>query len=115
MAAIVSAASMPAFSASVRGTTSSASPNLVMAYWSRPGCASPYCCSASANRSSIAPAPGTKRASLVIDLTTLIPSSMARSTSSMMLEVEPRTTMVASFELSCSWLGLGLGLRLELG
>mmetsp|Transcript_36186 Transcript_36186/g.116201 ORF Transcript_36186/g.116201 Transcript_36186/m.116201 type:complete len:255 (+) Transcript_36186:276-1040(+) len=94
------AASRPAFSASVRGTTSRARPYLLMAYWSSPGCASAYCCSASARRSSAPPAPGRKRASRVMALITLTPSSMARSTSSMMFGDEPRTTMVATFELS---------------
>mmetsp|Transcript_1793 Transcript_1793/g.2844 ORF Transcript_1793/g.2844 Transcript_1793/m.2844 type:complete len:525 (-) Transcript_1793:38-1612(-) len=103
ISAMICVASMPAFSASVRGTTSSASPYLLIAYWSRPGCASPNCVIASASRSSAAPAPGTKRASLVIDLTTFTPSEIARSTSSMMLGVEPRTTMVATREPASWW------------
>mmetsp|Transcript_17429 Transcript_17429/g.44621 ORF Transcript_17429/g.44621 Transcript_17429/m.44621 type:complete len:227 (+) Transcript_17429:380-1060(+) len=103
ISAIMLVASRPAFSASVRGTTSSARPNFWMAYWSRPGCASPKEVSASARRSSVAPAPGTKRASFTIDLTTLTPSSIARSTSSMRLGVEPRMTIVASLESSHSW------------
>merc|ERR1719379_1189083 len=103
MAATMLVASRPAFSASVRGTTSSARPNLWIAYWLSPGCASANACSASASRSSLAPAPGTKRASRVIDLTTLTPSSMARSTSSMMFIDEPRTTMVAVLDASSCW------------
>ena len=43
---------------------------------------------------SVAPAPGTKRLSLVRDLNVLMPSSTARSTSSIMLSVEPLTTTV---------------------
>mmetsp|Transcript_42011 Transcript_42011/g.115999 ORF Transcript_42011/g.115999 Transcript_42011/m.115999 type:complete len:254 (+) Transcript_42011:301-1062(+) len=103
ISAITSVASIPAFCASVRGTTSRAAPNLLTAYWSRPGCASPNVVTASASRSSHAPAPGTKRASFVIVLTTFTPSSMARSTSSMMLGVEPRITMVATRLPSDSW------------
>mmetsp|Transcript_47577 Transcript_47577/g.153745 ORF Transcript_47577/g.153745 Transcript_47577/m.153745 type:complete len:201 (+) Transcript_47577:682-1284(+) len=101
-AATMLAASRPAFSASVRGTTSSARPYLLIAYWSRPGCASACCCSKSASWSSHPPAPATKRASRVIALTVWTPSSMARSTSSMMLGDDPRTTMVATFEVASS-------------
>mmetsp|Transcript_10681 Transcript_10681/g.26558 ORF Transcript_10681/g.26558 Transcript_10681/m.26558 type:complete len:531 (-) Transcript_10681:19-1611(-) len=103
ISAITSVASIPAFCASVRGTTSSATPNLLIAYCSSPGCASPYAVIASASRSSHAPAPPTKRGSRVIDLTTLTPSSTARSTSSMMLGVEPRMMIVATREPSVSW------------
>mmetsp|Transcript_22731 Transcript_22731/g.37607 ORF Transcript_22731/g.37607 Transcript_22731/m.37607 type:complete len:226 (+) Transcript_22731:171-848(+) len=103
IAATMFVASSPAFSASVRGTTSRARPNLLIAYWSRPGCASPNCCNASARRSSQAPAPGTKRASRAIVFTTFTPSSIALSTSSMMFIDEPRTTMVAVRESLSSW------------
>mmetsp|Transcript_13046 Transcript_13046/g.26241 ORF Transcript_13046/g.26241 Transcript_13046/m.26241 type:complete len:335 (+) Transcript_13046:548-1552(+) len=96
-------ASKPAFSASVRGTTSRARPNFWIAYWSKPGCASPNRVSVSASNSSVAPAPGTKRLSFVIDLTTATPSSMARSTSSITLGVEPRMMIVATRDSSSSW------------
>mmetsp|Transcript_6031 Transcript_6031/g.11900 ORF Transcript_6031/g.11900 Transcript_6031/m.11900 type:complete len:203 (+) Transcript_6031:327-935(+) len=96
--------SRPEFSASVRGTTSKASANLRMPYWSRPLSSSAKALSRLASSSSTAPAPGRSRASLQRVLTACTPSSRARSTSLMKFSVLARTTMVATeVSSSSSW------------
>ena len=106
----------PAFSARARGRASSDSANFLIAYCSRPGhvwreegrvqfdngsWVPQHCLHTSPNEVnclaisiSVAPAPGTKRLSFVSALNVLMPSSTARSTSSIMLSVEPLTTTV---------------------
>mmetsp|Transcript_59227 Transcript_59227/g.68558 ORF Transcript_59227/g.68558 Transcript_59227/m.68558 type:complete len:212 (-) Transcript_59227:963-1598(-) len=93
----------PLTSASVRATTSKLEAYLRMAYWSSPRFASPKVVKIFCNSISVAPAPATRRLSFVSALNTLIPSSMARSTSSRTFWVAPRMTMVESFESSLSW------------
>mmetsp|Transcript_8059 Transcript_8059/g.20347 ORF Transcript_8059/g.20347 Transcript_8059/m.20347 type:complete len:249 (-) Transcript_8059:809-1555(-) len=94
----------PAFSAKVRGTTSRASANLLIAYCSRPGVLSARVRRRTESSVSVAPAPGTKRASRVIPLYTLTASSMQRSMSSSKFEVAARTSTVTMRSLSAfSW------------
>mmetsp|Transcript_25775 Transcript_25775/g.63410 ORF Transcript_25775/g.63410 Transcript_25775/m.63410 type:complete len:219 (-) Transcript_25775:982-1638(-) len=91
-----SVAFSPAFSASVRGTTSSARLNFSMAYWSKPVCLRPNAARRCASSISVAPPAGSVRLSLVSALKALTPSSTARSMSSIAFSVEPRSTMVAT-------------------
>ena len=107
----------PAFSANALGSTSKLSANFLIEYCSKPGhvCnkkinhislslslslslfikhTSPKVVSCLASSISVAPAPGTNLGSFVRALNVLTASSIALSTSSIMLSVEPRITMV---------------------
>mmetsp|Transcript_14174 Transcript_14174/g.47851 ORF Transcript_14174/g.47851 Transcript_14174/m.47851 type:complete len:257 (+) Transcript_14174:140-910(+) len=94
--------SLPAFSASVRTTTSRESANLRTAYWSMPLIVAANALSSRASLSSHAPAPTTNAGSLHRALTAFTPSSTARSTSLRRLSVLARSTMVATLESSAA-------------
>mmetsp|Transcript_5349 Transcript_5349/g.13187 ORF Transcript_5349/g.13187 Transcript_5349/m.13187 type:complete len:257 (-) Transcript_5349:894-1664(-) len=98
-----SVALSPLFSASVRGTTSNASANFLIAYCSSPVSFLPHSPSWRDISSSAAPPPGTTRASRPRLLTAFTPSFTARSTSSRKPSVEPRSTTVemAPSDASC--------------
>mmetsp|Transcript_85901 Transcript_85901/g.256172 ORF Transcript_85901/g.256172 Transcript_85901/m.256172 type:complete len:414 (-) Transcript_85901:102-1343(-) len=87
----------PALSARTLGTTSSASANFSTAYWSRPGTVAPNCCNWWASSISVAPAPGTKFVSRVVQRTTFTALSMALSSSSNTLGLALLRTTVAIF------------------
>mmetsp|Transcript_33244 Transcript_33244/g.83909 ORF Transcript_33244/g.83909 Transcript_33244/m.83909 type:complete len:258 (+) Transcript_33244:134-907(+) len=97
----VDVVSCPAFSASVWGMISSVSAYFLMAYCSSPGVFSARSLTKAASRSSVHPAPGTMRGSLVSCLKLLTPFSTARWRSSSDDEVEERSTMVAMRVCSC--------------
>mmetsp|Transcript_12443 Transcript_12443/g.31573 ORF Transcript_12443/g.31573 Transcript_12443/m.31573 type:complete len:228 (+) Transcript_12443:320-1003(+) len=101
--AMVSVVFMPAFSARVVGTTSSASANFWMAYCSRPVCFLPNSRSFSERASSDAPPAAKTLASLPKALKVFTPSSIARSMSSMRWSVAPRRMMVATRPTLSSW------------
>mmetsp|Transcript_12327 Transcript_12327/g.45942 ORF Transcript_12327/g.45942 Transcript_12327/m.45942 type:complete len:521 (+) Transcript_12327:160-1722(+) len=95
-----SVALSPAFSAKVRGTTSSALANFSIAYWSSPVCFRPNAARRCASSISVAPPAGSVRLSLVSALNAFTPSSTARSMSSITFSVLPRSTTVATLEVA---------------
>mmetsp|Transcript_18730 Transcript_18730/g.36436 ORF Transcript_18730/g.36436 Transcript_18730/m.36436 type:complete len:222 (-) Transcript_18730:1069-1734(-) len=97
----VDVVSCPAFSASVWGMISSVSAYFLIAYCSSPGVFSARSLTKAARRSSVQPAPGTRRGSLVSCLKLLTPFSTARWRSSRVDEVDARSTMVATRVFSC--------------
>mmetsp|Transcript_11884 Transcript_11884/g.33491 ORF Transcript_11884/g.33491 Transcript_11884/m.33491 type:complete len:215 (+) Transcript_11884:775-1419(+) len=92
---IASVSSMPAVSARVRGTNSSASANLANPYCSSPGMRWASLLSKRESSTSKAPAPATARGSRAMHLYTFTASSTARSTSSITFLVAPLSRMVA--------------------
>ncbi len=96
----ISIGSSPAFSASVRGMTSSASANLLAANCSLPFNVAAYSLSRRDSSTSGLPPPATNFSSSITTPTTRSASSRARSKLSTTCSVPPRITKLTAFGLS---------------